>query len=92
VEPSGSDDREWRATLRMAVIMVHHPSSDGRFGGALRPAPDGCMAYAPSGSLSLADGSHCFRMVADTAGQAIKAELRFNSRGEYRETRVLRTI
>jgi hypothetical protein len=78
VEPSGSDDREWRATLRMAVIMVHHPSSDGRFGGALRPAPDGCMAYAPSGSLSLADGSHCFRMVADTAGQAIKAELRFN--------------
>jgi hypothetical protein len=67
------------ATLRMAVIMVHHPSSDGRFGGALRPASDGCMTYAPSGSLSLADGSHCFRMVADTAGQAIKAELRFNS-------------
>jgi hypothetical protein len=68
----------------MAVIMMHHPSSDGRFGGALAPGlgwVHGLCAIrvSLSLSLSLADGSHSFRMVADTAGQAIKAELRFNS-------------
>jgi hypothetical protein len=36
------------AILRMAVIMMHHPSSDDRFGGALRPVSDECMTYAPS--------------------------------------------
>jgi hypothetical protein len=63
--------------------MMHHPSSDGRFGGALAPGlgwVHGLCAIRVS--LSLAYGSHSFRMVAHTAGQAIKAELRFNSREE----------
>jgi hypothetical protein len=67
------------ATLRMAVIMVHHLSSDGRFRGklpGLRWVHDLCAIRGHS----LADGSHCFRMMADTAGQAIKAELRVRLR------------
>jgi hypothetical protein len=74
------------ATLRMAVIMVHHPSSDDRFRGKL-PGLGWVQDLCAIRGHSLADGSQCFRMVADTAGQAIKAELRVRLEEKDRDKR-----
>jgi hypothetical protein len=72
-KPSGSDDREWAGAHSSdgAPSIIGWPLLVVR---CIRPRM-GCMAYAPFRGLShWADGEPTgFRMVADTAGQAIKS-------------------